>query len=387
MHRSRRCGALDRLGQRAPQGLGGAEPLQPAQRGEGVAGDQAQVELLGEGERLQGGGLRLLEPAVRRQDPGVGGEHAGAHTRRPRWQQPHRLGGDGARILVGLGRDHRLRPGGEQARPPVGGSVGRQPGQLLRQQGVRPHRVPAGQQRLGGVDQQLRQVEVGRSAAGVGEQLQGLLEVPGRLVRTTDGHRLPAGADAGVDRGLVVHRQPGVPGQLGRRPTGPPLAQGVGVRGVQPDPLTGQQVVVGRLGEQGVPERVRRLLGDQDVGLHRLPQRFLQRRLGHPRHRRQLRVAHPATGHAGGPDHLPGGLVEPVDPGQQHPDQVGRQPAVGAGRDAHQLLDEERVALGPRDDLGQLVLGHRVGMERGDQLAHGAVLERLQVQPLDAAEA
>ena len=177
-----------------------------------------------------------------------------------------------------------------------------------------------------------------------------------------------------------------MPGQLGGGSTGPTQAQGIGVRGVQPDPFTGQQVVVGRLGEQGVPERVRRLLGDQDVRLHRLAQRFLQRRLGHPRYCRQLGVAHSATGRAGGPDHLPRGLVEPVDPGQQHPDQVVRQPTVGAGRDTHQLLDEERVALGPRDDLGQLVLGHRVGMELGDQLAHGAVLERLEVQPLDAAE-
>ena len=66
----------------------------------------------------------------------------------------------------------------------------------------------------------------------------------------------PAGLDGGADRGDGVVPRPGVAGQLGRRPGGATLEQRPGAGSVDAGPLTREQVVVDRLGEECVPERV-----------------------------------------------------------------------------------------------------------------------------------
>ena len=144
-------------------------------------------------------------------------------------------------------------------------------------QGGGPTRVAAGRECVGGVGDELGQIEVrvGR-AAWVGQHLEGLLVVLGSLVRAAHGHRLVAGPDAGVDGGVVVHREPGVPGQFGRRPKAVALAQRIGEAGMQSDAFARQQVVVRRLAEQRVSEGVAGALRHQHVHLDRLAQRLLQ---------------------------------------------------------------------------------------------------------------
>ena len=58
----------------------------------------------------------------------------------------------------------------------------------------------------------------------------------------------------------------------------------------------------------------------------------------------------PAAGDAGRADHLARGVVEPVEPDQQHVGEVVGHPAARPGGGADELLDEERVALGAVDD-------------------------------------
>ena len=59
-------------------------------------------------------------------------------------------------------------------------------------------------------------------------------------------------------------------------------------------------------------------------------------------------MRHPAAGHRRHPQHLLGRLRQPLDPGQQHIGQGGRQLDLGiAGAGGQQLLGVERVALRP----------------------------------------
>ena len=190
----------------------------------------------------------------------------------------------------------------------------------------------------------------------VAEQLQRRLEVLARLVRAAHAHRLVAGLDAGPHGRRQVVRRARVPGQLGRRPRDVAGGQRRGVPGVQRHPLAGQQVVVDRLGEQGVPERVAVAAGrHQHVGVHRRAQRRIQHRLVQPRDPDEQRVRHPAPGDRRRPHDGPGVVVQPVEPDQQQLCQVPRQRAATALDAGHQLLDEERVALGPAQDAAHLV--------------------------------
>ncbi len=137
------------------------------------------------------------------------------------------------------------------------GRVDGQPLDLLGDHLDRALRVAAGRQRLGGADDELGQVEVDLGAAPrVGEQLERLLVVVRRLVGAADPAGLVAGLDAGGERGVEVHRQPGVPGQLGGGAADVAGLERGDVLRVQPHPLAGQQVVVHRLAEEGVPEGV-----------------------------------------------------------------------------------------------------------------------------------
>ena len=127
---------------------------------------------------------------------------------------------------------------------------------------------------------------------------------------------------------------------------------------MQPDPLAGQQVVVDGLAEQGVTKGVVPVAGDQDVALDGCAQALVEGGVADVGGDRQQLVGDPATGDAGRADDLARGLVEPVEPDQQHLGEVGRQRVVvGAGGGADQLLDEEGVAFGALDDHVDLVVG------------------------------
>ena len=206
------------------------------------------------------------------------------------------------------------------------------------------------------------------------------------LVGAGHRHRLVAGPDAGVERGVEVVGQPGVPGQLGGGAAAHALAERLGVLGVQPHPLARQQVVVDGFAEEGVPEGVPAVAGDQQVHLDRLPQPLLELDGREPGRRDEQVVGDLAAGDAGHPDHLPGGLVEPVQADQQHVGEIVGDPAAGLGGRTDQLLDEERVALGAAHDRAQLLLADRARREAGDEQPDLVVAERAQLEPLDAAQ-
>ena len=129
-------------------------------------------------------------------------------------------------------------------------------------------------------------------------------------------------------------------------------------------------------------------------GRGRPPARWTRRRRAGPgRGRRRATplastsrlVGDPAAGDGRRPDHLPGGLVEPVEADQQHLGEVLGD-AAPAPRGADQLLDEEGVALGAVDDVGDLGLGAAArGGARGPASAPRRG-ERVELQPLDTAD-
>ena len=226
----------------------------------------------------------------------------------------------------------------------------------------------------------------------IGQELQRGLQVLGGLVGRTHLRGLAACSHRGVERGVEVHRRAGVPGQLGGGAGRGAGGEGGGVGAVQPDPLPGQQVVVDGLAEQRVPERVVAAVGDEDVEVDRTAQTRVERGVVEPGDRAEHLVADPAPGHAGRAHHLTGGVVEAVEPDEQHIGQVDRE-LVGATVVRHggadQLLDEERVALGAGHDVG----GHRaerrlreLGRELGDQVPDGALGQRAELDPADVAQ-
>ena len=158
----------------------------------------------------------------------------------------------GSAAGVGDDRHRGLHP--QQPQPGVRVRVGRGGPQLVAGQGQGPVGLAGGERRLARLGRQVDHVDA--VDVGVGGQLERELVVPGGLVGAAHGHRLVAGRDAGADRGREVVGRPGVPGQLGGGAADPALLQRLGVGRVQPHPLAGQQVVVDRLGEQGVPEGV-----------------------------------------------------------------------------------------------------------------------------------
>ena len=92
------------------------------------------------------------------------------------------------------------------------------------------------------------------------------------------------------------------------------------------------------------------------------------------------------AGDGGRADHLAGGVVEPVEPDEKHVGQVGRHPTGRPGR-PHQLLHEERVALGPGDDVEHVGLGHRVGVQQPHEPAYVRGGEGVELETLDVAQA
>jgi hypothetical protein len=223
-------------------------------------------------------------------------------------------------------------------------------------------------------------------ATRVGQQLQCLLVVVGGLVGTADRARLVTGADARGQCRREVHRKAGVAGQLGGRAAGAALAERRGVRLVQPDPLAGQEVVVDRLAQEGVPEQVALLVREQDVHLDGLAQSLVQTVGVEAGGLAEHVVGDAAAGDAGRAHHLAGLVVEPVEADQQHVGELRRDPATGTEGGPDELLDEERVALGPAHDVGDLVLLEMAGVQLVDEGADIGRLQWLELEALDAAD-
>lgn len=144
--------------------------------------------------------------------------------------------------------------------------------------------------------------------------------------------------------GLFDHR-PARCDQPGIRP------QGLGESRVPAGALAGQQVVIDRLADESVPERVSVASDDQHVGGHRRPQRAGQSVVFQAGHRGQQGVLHLGPGRTRRPQDDLGFLGEPVHRGQQQIAQRLGQLRVRLAVTAQQLLHEQRVALSAPVDL------------------------------------
>ncbi len=209
-----------------------------------------------------------------------------------------------------------------------------------------------------------------------------------RLLRSAHGDRLVAGSDAGLVCSGQVVRLAGVARELGGGAVDR-LGKRHRIRSVQPNPLARQQVVVHGLGEQGMPEPVIRLAARlEDVRVDGLVQGRVQDPVGHVGDLGQQRVRDAPAGDCGHPDHVPGVVGEPIEADEQQVGELGGQ-HVGAGavdRRRDELLGEESVALGAVDDPADLRLGHRLGVQRPDELAHLVLIQWRQVQALDTRQ-
>ena len=117
---------------------------------------------------------------------------------------------------------------------------------------------------------------------------------------------------------------------------------------MQPRLLTGEQLAVGRFLQQRMPKRIGSTgaVGHQHAGADRLAQAPLKVGLGPSGGLGEQLVRHPPACHCRHPQYLLGRLRQPLDPGQHHISQGGRQGDLGiAGPGGQQLLGVERVAL------------------------------------------
>jgi hypothetical protein len=146
-----------------------------------------------------------------------------------------------------------------------------------------------------------------------------------------------------------------VVGELGRRALLPVLGEVLGVAGVQPAALAGQQLGVDRLAQQRVPEDVGiARVGHQHVVGDGIAQGLVELVVGQLRHGREQIVLDPTPGDRGQPQHLLGDRRQALDAGHQHLGEPDGQPAR---RRRHQLLGEERVALAPLGGAAHQLLG------------------------------
>ena len=80
-------------------------------------------------------------------------------------------------------------------------------------------------------------------------------------------------------------------------------------------------------------------------------------------------VRHVVPGDRRGAQHGAGVRIQPVEPDEQHVGEVGRQIRRARGAGGDQLLDVERVALGPVDDALRLLGRQAAGVQLGDEAA------------------
>ena len=98
-------------------------------------------------------------------------------------------------------------------------------------------------------------------------------------------------------------------------------------------------------------------------------------------------VADLAAGDRCDPDDLAGLVVEAVDPDQQQVGEIAGHGAAGVVQRPDELLDEERVAVGAGDDVGEVELAQRLGVQEAHQAAYVGVGERLELQPANTGQA
>ena len=139
-----------------------------------------------------------------------------------------------------------------------------------------------------------------------------------------------------------------------------------------------------------IPRLVARQAGLEDQGVHGLAQAEVEVLGVRPRgreHPGQQLVGDPAPGHRRGAHHAAGRLVEPVQPDQEQVGEVDRE-GRGAGEALHatELLDEERVAVGPGDDRPDLLVGERVGVQRVDQGPDRRLGQRADLEAVEGRE-
>ena len=170
-----------------------------------------------------------------------------------------------------------------------------------------------------------------------------------------------------------------------------PRLEGRGIGRVQPPSFRGEQVVVDRLGQEGVAEAVgvdaHGLVADHDLAGQGLAERSLQLGLRDARDGRQQLGSHAAPGHGGHAKHSLGFLGQGGDPGQEHVAKgLGQAVPVrlGAGRD--ELLDEERVSLGAALDAVDEARCRYVVEDRRDLRIELRPPEPRQLEPLDARQ-
>ena len=361
--------------------------VEAGQGGRDLDGDAGEVVPLGEGEPLHrhGAGALLVPPA---QGLRVHAQRPGTQPRRGVGEQLDRLGSDRLGVLGGVGEEQGGGDGGEHLTAVGRGGVRRQRREVGAEDLDRLADPARGDEGLGAAAHEGVHVDVVGDLGQSLEQVERLEELHRRLVRPADREGLVAGLDAGPDRGEPVTGPARVQRELGRGAGRRTRPQRLAERGVQPGALAGQQVVVDRLAEERVPEGVGRAarLGE-DVGLDGAAQRGLEVGGVQAGDRREQLVRHVSAGDAGDPDHLAGAVVEAVEAHQQHVGQLGGHVSAGGPRRPDQLLDEEGVALGPVDDLGDARLADRgVAVDQVDEEAHVGVAERLDLHALDSAQ-
>jgi hypothetical protein len=210
------------------------------------------------------------------------------------------------------------------------------------------------------------------------------------LRRREDGDGLLGGPDRRRERARQVERGHAVPGQIGGARAVALLREQAGVRRVQPDPLTGQQVRVDRFLQEGVPEGVPVVPVRHDhVMRHRLAQCLLDLRRRQADGRPEQRVRHTTACDGGHPCDVLDAGREPLEPREQDVGQLlGQRDAaapsgerVVGGR--QQFLRVVGVALGPAPDVLDHGLGNVAAVQHAEVVAELRDVERLHVEPLD----
>jgi hypothetical protein len=114
---------------------------------------------------------------------------------------------------------------------------------------------------------------------------------------------------------------------------------------------------------------------------HGVAQRVGQVRLGQRGGRRQQLVVHVAPAHRGNAHDRLSARIERVDAGQQHVAQRRRQPLGALPGRRDELLGEERVALGAREDGVEQRLGRSFAEDSRELFAGLGARQAIERQP------
>ncbi len=181
-----------------------------------------------------------------------------------------RLAREGEDVHPAVGEEGHAREGVQQARPIDWRRVDGQHPQLVLCEGDRPERVAGGNRRRARPHGELHLIERSSGSADgcrhrrVGDELEGELVVAGRLVRAADGHCLVAGGHAGGGGSDEVVRGAGVAGKLCGCACDLAGGERLRVGGVEARPLPRKQVLIDRLGEESVTERIAFVAGGHE---------------------------------------------------------------------------------------------------------------------------